>query len=110
MSRMSEQLGSTMWNSMQAIDKLTRRTDPETSRLAANWVFNSLTEIQEKVLVFIKANPNGVTDLQISQHFEDDGSTYRTRRAELVAQGRVKNSGRRIKQDGTTRIVWEYVV
>ena len=105
MSRMSELLPD-----QYALNKLTRRDDPETSRLAANRVFNHLTDIQEKVLVFIKAHPHGVTDLDISRHFEDDRSTYRTRRAELVAQGRVKASGRRVKQDGTTRIVWEYVV
>lgn len=105
MSRISE-----LAPDQYAINKLTRRNDPETSRLAANRVFNSLTEIQEKVLVFIKNCPQGATDLQISNHFEDDGSTYRTRRAELVAQGRIKNSGRRVKQDGATRIVWEYVV
>lgn len=105
MGRMSE-----MAADLYAIDRLTRRTDPETSRLAANRVFNSLTDIQEKVLLFVKCCPNGATDLQISNHFEDDGSTFRTRRAELVAQGRIKNSGRRVKQDGSTRIVWEYVV
>lgn len=105
MSRLSELLPDNY-----ALDKLTRLTDPETSRLAANRVFNSLTEIQEKVLLFVKCCPNGCTDLQISNHFEDDGSTFRTRRAELVAQGRIKNSGRRVKQDGTTRIVWVYVV
>lgn len=104
MSRMSELAPDTY-----AIAKLTRRDNPETSYQAANRVFPHLSNIQERVLVFIKNCPQGVTDLEISLYFEDDRSTYRTRRAELVAMGRVKDSGRTIKQAGSRRTVWVYV-
>lgn len=96
-------------NKSYAIAKLTRRNDPETSRLAANRVFPHLSNIQERVLVFVKNCTAGCTDLDISNYFEEPGSTYRTRRAELVAMGRIKDSGRTIKQAGSRRTVWEYV-
>lgn len=104
MSRMSE-----LAPDQYALNKLTRRDSPETSRQAANRVFPHLSNIQERVLVFIKNCPQGVTDLEISIYFEDDRSTYRTRRAELVAMGRIRNSGRTIKQAGSRRTVWEFV-
>lgn len=104
MSRLSE-----LSPDQYAVNKLTRRDNPETSYQAANRVFPHLSNIQERVLVFIKNCPQGVTDLEISLYFEDDRSTYRTRRAELVAIGRVKDSGRTIKQAGSQRTVWVYV-
>ncbi len=105
MSRMSE-----LAPDDYALNKLTRRSNPETSHMAANRVFPHLSNIQERVLVFIKNCPQGVTDLEISLYFEDDGrSTYRTRRAELVAMGRVRDSGRTIKQAGSRRTIWVFV-
>lgn len=104
MSRMSE-----LMPDQYAINKLVRRDNPETSFQAAKRVLPHLTNLQERVLVFIKNCPAGCTDLDISQYFEDDRSTYRTRRAELVAMGRVRDSGRTIKQQGSRRTVWEYV-
>lgn len=104
MSRMAELLPDSY-----AINKLVRRNNPETSYIAAESVVSKLTHIQEQVLVFIKNCSNGATDLDVSRHFDDDRSTYRSRRAELVAQGRIRNSGRKKMQDGTSRTVWEYV-
>ena len=77
MSRMAEQL-------------LCRAYDPDTSREAAIRVASHLSEIQEKVLVFLKGCPSGATDLDISRHFEDDRSTYRSRRAELGGRSRLQ--------------------
>lgn len=96
MSRMSELL-------------MTRPDNPSTSHEAARRVIPHLTDIQEKVLLFLYNSPKGATDLDIQRFFEDDRSTYRTRRAELVRLGRVKDSGRRVKQDGFRRVVWEWV-
>lgn len=93
-----------------ALNKLIRRHDPETSFEAAAKVLPRLSEIQEKILLFIQANPDGVTDLDISRHFEDDGSTFRSRRSELVVQGRIKNSGHTKIQNGSRRTIWEYVI
>lgn len=104
MSRMSE-----LDMSKYEVHVLTRTGNPLTSREAANRVFPHLTNLQERVLIFIKNCPQGVTDLEISIYFEDDRSTYRTRRAELVAMGRIRNSGRTIKQAGSRRTVWEFV-
>ena len=101
MSRMSELL--------EAPQHMYRRTSPDTSREAAAKVTPHLSAIQEKVLLFLYNCPAGATDLDIQRHFEDDGSTYRSRRADLVRMGRVKDSGRKRVQDDTKRIVWELV-
>jgi len=42
--------------------------------------------------------------------FRDDRSTYRTRRAELCAMGRIRNSGRTRLQAGSKRTVWNIVI
>lgn len=104
MSRMSELAPDTY-----AINKLTRRDNPETSYQAANRVFPHLSNIQERVLVYFHNCPNGSTDLSMQEYFEDDSATFRSRRAELVAMGRLRNSGRVVKQAGSRRTVWEYV-
>jgi hypothetical protein len=93
-----------------AYPHLYRATDPDTSRLAASH-FNAqrITEIQRAILAYMLGYPSGVTDLDIQRHFNDMGSTYRTRRAELVAQGRVKDSGRRMTQQARKRILWQLV-
>lgn len=92
-----------------ALDKLTRRNDPQTSRLAAASVLPHLTNLQERVLVYFRNSPQGSTDLSMQEYFEDDSSTLRTRRAELVTMGRLKNSGRTIKQAGSRRTIWIFV-
>ena len=88
---------------------LYRSGDPDTSKLAAFRASYKITEIQGRVLECIKNSTNGATDYDIQQYFEDDRSTYRTRRAELVAMGRVRDSGARLLQAGSKRIIWEYV-
>lgn len=103
MSRMSE-----LAPDDYAIQRLVRRDNPDTSYQAAKRVLPHLSNLQERVLVFIKNCPQGCTDLDISRYFEDDRSTFRTRRAELVAMGRVRNSGRTIKQAGSRRTIWEF--
>jgi|ERR1700748_329973 len=87
---------------------LYRRNDPDTSRLAAGKI--GISDIQERVLVFLKNCPSGATDYDIQQHFDDHSSTFRTRRAELVNLGRVRDSGHRKLQNGSKRIIWEYII
>ena len=93
-----------------AYPHLYRPTNPDTSRqAAARMTAQRTTEIQRAILTFMSVYPGGVTDLDIQRHFNDQGSTYRTRRAELVIQGRVKDSGRRMTQLARKRILWELV-
>jgi hypothetical protein len=81
-----------------------RKTDPETSRnrLSAD----RITRIQQDILTYVLRYPGGVTDLDIQNHFNDQGSTYRTRRAELVKGGLLKDSGARMRQNGRLRVLW----
>lgn len=88
-----------------------RHTDPGTSHEAALGISPRLRELQEKVLLFAADNPDGFTDIDLNRHFDTHGSTYRTRRAELVEQGLIKDSGERrcYGAGGTGRrhIVWQ---
>jgi len=89
---------------------LYRTTNPDTSRqAAARLTAQRLTQIQREILNYMALYPGGVTDLDIQRNFNDMGSTYRTRRAELVAQGKVKDSGRRMIQMARKRILWQLV-
>lgn len=83
---------------------------PDTSRLAAARIHSRVSHIQERILVFLKNCPAGATDYDIQQAFDDHSSTFRSRRAELVNMGRVRDSGARKTQNGSKRIVWEYVL
>jgi hypothetical protein len=86
-----------------------RTMDPETSHQAASRITDEcLSEIQLLVLIwFRKFGP--MTDLDLQRHVGTIKSTYRTRRAELVAIGMLRDSGRRATQDGSKRIIWELV-
>ncbi len=68
-----------------------------------------ITKIQREILNFMAKYPSGVTDLDLQRNFGDSTSTYRTRRAELVVQGRVRDSGRRMVQLARKRILWQLV-
>lgn len=87
--------------------QLVRRTDPGTSFQAAAAVAPKLREIQKVVLEHLRAaGARGMTDLDLQTECGDHGSTFRTRRSELVDLGLVRDSGRRLLQDGRKRIVW----
>ncbi len=93
-----------------AYPHLYRITDPDTSRQAASrMTAQRLTQIQREIMNYMAGYPGGVTDLDIQRNFNDLTSTYRTRRAELVVQGRIKDSGRRMVQLARKRILWQLV-
>ena len=93
---------------MQAqVRTLHRTTDPETSRMAAEEVVPKLRKLQAEVLRFAQGcGFIGFTDLDLAQHFKSHGSTYRTRRSELVRLGFIEDSGKMKIQKGRAHTVW----
>lgn len=86
---------------------MSRRTDPQSSRDAAKIIVPVLTEIQAIVLREMKAaGAAGLTDYELDAIFDCHKSTYRSRRAELVIKGTIKDSGTTRVNDGTKRTVW----
>jgi hypothetical protein len=89
---------------------LARNTDPETSHQAAASVTN-ITETQQWIL---KALNRPRTDVELIEAYRNmatapkaSESGLRSRRAELVAQGLVKDTGERVKlPSGRSAIVW----
>jgi hypothetical protein len=99
-------LGKTEQRSMAPLP-LTGSPDSATSREAVTRIASTVSPRQELVLDFIRSRGvAGCTDLDLERHFDDHGSTYRTRRAELAALGLVHDSGIRVTQDNSRRIVW----
>ena len=87
--------------------QLARQQNPSTSYQAADGIIHKLRPLQLKVLEVLKAaGPSGLADFEIEERCGDHGSTYRTRRAELVEVGLVRDSGRVANLKGTNRIVW----
>lgn len=84
-----------------------RSTDPDTSLEAAEQAVSKIGKIQKQVLdYFIAAYPFERSDLDMQAHFGNNLSTYRTRRAELVAKGFIADTGSRIFQQGRRRALW----
>ena len=82
---------------------LHRRDDRATSVEAATAIHKRVNVLQQKVLAFAKAcGSKGFTDRDIERHFLTQGSTYRTRRTELTAQGLIVDT-RETKTHGTNR-------
>ena len=80
-----------------------RRTDPVTSRQAAEGLLDKITDIQQKVLDYaLYRGYIGFNDEQLNFYFNTHKSTYRSRRAELVKKGLIVDSG--ITRDKMT--VW----
>ena len=72
-----------------------RRTDPVTSRQAAEGVIDKITDIQQKVLDYaLDRGYIGFNDEQLNIYFNTHKSTYRSRRAELVKKGLIVDSGK----------------
>jgi len=70
-----------------------RKDDRDTSREAAHAVTPDITEIQLEVLAYAKkAGKHGFTDVDLNEHFQARGSTYRTRRSELTQMGLIVSS------------------
>jgi hypothetical protein len=87
--------------------QLTRRENPVTSLDAAVSIIPTLGELQRRVMDALDAaGAHGMTDYELEQRLGSHGSTFRTRRAELVAIGLVVNTGRKRLVKGRNRIVW----
>lgn len=87
--------------------QLTRNLDPQTSYEAGEKIIPKLRKIQQEVYdYFLAVGPVGATDLDLQTHFNRHGSTYRTRRAELVELGLIIDTGQRREQQGSRRNVW----
>jgi hypothetical protein len=95
-----------MLKAQEASIKLHRRHDQPTSIEAAEAIAPKLNEIQQQVLSYAKDMKYGFTDVDLNKFFESTSSTYRTRRAELVAQGLLADSWQREKINGRKHIVW----
>jgi hypothetical protein len=96
-----------------------RRTDPSTSHAAAASV-NNITETQRAIYMLLLAGESGLTDpagWKIYQMAAENKiapiiseSGYRSRRAELVRLGFVKDTGDREKlSSGRSAIVWSAI-
>jgi hypothetical protein len=85
----------------------TQRQAPETSK--HSYSADRITGIQQDILNYLAKYPGGATDLDIQRAFNDQTSTYRTRRAELVKQGKVRDSGHRMVQLASRRVLWKLV-
>lgn len=73
-----------------------RRNDPDTSHAAAAEVSPRLRELQIAVLEYAaECGPTGFIDPEMNAHFATHGSTYRTRRSELVGKGMIADTGNR---------------
>jgi hypothetical protein len=96
-----------------------RATDPATSHAAAASV-DEVTRKQAAVLAVLREGP--LTDAQLVGVYQaraaatlgalppQSSSGLRTRRSELVAKGRVRDSGARVRMEtGRMAIVWEVV-
>lgn len=87
--------------------QMTRVSDPSTSHCAAKRIAGNLGELQRKVLDALRAAGDvGLTDYELEERCGSHGSTFRTRRAELVEAGMVVDSGRKRSIMGSNRIVW----
>lgn len=86
-----------------------RRGDPDTSHEAAAAISPHLSDVQCEVLAFARGRgAQGFTDLDLSAHFDDAGSTHRSRRRELVDEGLIEDSGERWRppEGGRRHIIW----
>lgn len=89
-------------------ERRSRKTDPPTSRFGPLRQA-SVSELQQKILDTLKiGGPQSDNELVASLEMWGSPSGIRTRRAELVKQGKVRDSGKR-KRTGSGRnaIVWE---
>lgn len=86
--------------------KLHRRQDQPTSIEAAIAIAPQITELQAEVMAFARNRPEGFTDIDLNKFFNCTGSTFRSRRAELVAKGLIVDSWQRQKINNRNHIVW----
>lgn len=84
--------------------------DSETSRKAAEQIFNDLNHL-ERVVLFILTAHKFLTDEEMQAATGLHGSTQRPRRVSLVEKGLVRDSGTKRKTTaGRMATVWEAVI
>ena len=84
-----------------------RRGDIDTSRQAAEAVTPHIKKLQARVLEFARERSQPWTDIDLLRHFDSTSSTYRTRRAELVALGLLADTGERVALgNGRRHALW----
>lgn len=88
--------------------KLFRRKSKDTSIAAAASIAPEVPNIQAQVYAYAKQRGGqGFTDDQLNEHFKTTKSTYRSRRADLVEQGLIIDTGIRAKNEGGRfTIIW----
>jgi hypothetical protein len=90
-----------------------RHSDPETSHEAAECVSPHVQRMQRAVLEFagFAVSADGFTDVSMNRYFQTTGSSYRSRRAELVEKGLIRDSGERHTYGengkGRRHIIWQ---
>lgn len=87
-----------------------RAFDPDTSHEAAESISPRLRELQAQVLAFAATDGvAGFTDRDLEAAMGDSGSTWRTRRSELTAQGLIDDTGERkvYPPKGRRHIIWQ---
>lgn len=79
----------------------------DTSREAALAIAPRVTELQRRVLDYLKEHPQGATDEQLIDGTGLNPSTLRPRRRELQQANIIKDSGRyALTHSGRRAIVW----
>jgi len=98
---------------LESIIALSRKSDPHTSKEAAQSQRATLCEKQEMVRQIMASATRPLTDEKLSELCEiyfgwpRHKSTARTRRAELVAQGYVEATGETVKlHSGRKAMTW----
>lgn len=92
--------------------RMARTEDPSTSHAAANAVQRPMGRIRAAVLRVHQVNRAGLTDAEMVARLPDDvlASSATKRRTDLVADGILRDSGkRRPTPSGCLAIVWELV-
>jgi hypothetical protein len=88
--------------------KLFRRKSKDTSIAAAVSIAPEIPNIEAQVYAYARSRGNnGFTDEELNEHFKTTKSSYRSRRADLVEQGLIADTGVRTKNaGGRFTIVW----
>lgn len=80
----------------------------DTSSEAAHMISEYANTLRAKVLLYLRAHPEGLTDEQMQNDIPMPPSTQRPRRCELVDHGLVIDSGTRRKTaSGRSAVVWK---
>lgn len=92
-------------------EPVARKTDPDTSHLAAEDAKRNAHTLRARCLAVLKAHPEGLTDFALAEIVGSQQTSAGKRRGELVKAGLVEDSGEKRKApSGSFAIVWRYIV